>query len=58
MITIKTKKNEYDVIVPQFRKEEFGVVEEVNKGDFVSVVGERSMNVVFCKRFKNLIIFQ
>jgi len=54
MLTIRARKLEYDVVVPQHRKEEFEVAQNIREKDFVSIIGEKAINVIFCERIKLL----
>lgn len=54
MLTIRAKKYEYDIVVPKHREIEFEVAQHIKEKDFVSIIGEKAINVVFCERIELL----
>jgi len=54
MFRVKTKRTEYDIVVPRHRKKEFELARDINEGDAVKVTGEKNINVVFCDRIENV----
>jgi len=54
MFTVKTRKSEYDIVVPKFRKKEFEIAESINEGDSIKATGDKSIGVIFCDRIEKL----
>lgn len=54
MFTIKTPKSEYDVVVPKYRKLEFEIANNIDKGDSIKITGDKKINVIFCDRIQKL----
>ncbi len=55
LFTLKTRKSEYDVVVPQYKKEEFELAKNINEEDIIKIIGERQIGgVIFCDRIKKL----
>lgn len=52
MLTIKSKAEEYDIVVPKHRRKEFETAKNLGKDDCVSVIGDKKIGVVFCERIK------
>ena len=55
VLTVKTKKSEYDIVVPEHKKEEFEMAEDVNEGDIVKAIGDKQISgLIFCDRIRKL----
>lgn len=54
MLTVKTKRSEYDIVVPKHRKNEFELTKNIYDGDLIKAVGERNINAVFCDAIEKL----
>ena len=55
VFTIKTKKSEYDIIVPHHRKDEFELSKKINEGDIIKIRGDKQASgIIFCDRVKKL----
>ena len=55
IFTVKTKKSEYGLVVPEHRKEEFELAKGINEGDTIKAIGDRQVSgIVFCDRIKRL----
>lgn len=55
VFTVKTTKSEYEVVVPEHRKEEFDFAKNINENDVIKAVGDRQASgIVFCDRIKKL----
>lgn len=53
IFTVKTKKSEYDIVVPEHRKEEFEIAASINEGDIIKAIGDRQASgIIFCERVK------
>jgi hypothetical protein len=50
----KTRKSEYDVVVPKHIKKEFELAEKINEGDSIKTIGDKNISVVFCDRLERL----
>lgn len=55
VFTLKTKKSEYEIVVPEHRKEEFELAKNINEGDMIKVIGDRQASgIIFCERVKKI----
>lgn len=55
MFTVKTRKSEYKLVVPQHRKEEFEIAGGINEGDTIKAIGDRQISgLIFCDRIRKL----
>ena len=55
LFTIKTKKAEYDVVVPKHRKEEFELAKDIKEGIRVKIIGEKQASgIIFCDRIAKI----
>ncbi len=55
VFTVKTQKSEYDIIVPEHRKEEFKTADKINEGDIIKAIGEKqATGIIFCERLKKM----
>lgn len=55
VLTLKTKNSEYDIVVPEHRKEEFEIAKDINEGDMIKVIGDKQISgLIFCDRIKKL----
>ena len=55
VFTVKTKKSEYDIVVPQHRKEEFELANGISEGDVIKAIGDKQASgIIFCDRIKKL----
>ena len=54
--TIKiNRKSEYNIVVPQYKKNEFESINNINEGDVVKVIGDEQVSgVIFCDRIEKL----
>lgn len=49
MFAIKTERNEYDIIIPKYKTDEFELASGISKGDVIKVIGDRQISgLVFC----------
>jgi len=56
VFTLTTKKSEWEVVVPQHRKEEFKTAKTVNEDDIIKIIGDKQISgLIFCDRIKKLI---
>lgn len=54
-LTVKTKKSEYELIVPQHRVEEFELANGISEGDVIKAIGDKQASgIIFCDRIKKL----
>ena len=54
MLTVRTSKSAYDVVVPKHRKKEFELAGKIIEGDSIKTIGDKNIGVVFCDRLENL----
>lgn len=55
MLTVKTRKSEYEIVVPQYKKELFELAKSINDGDIIKVIGDKQVGgIVFCDVIKKL----
>ena len=55
VFTVKTRKSEYDIVVPQYKKNEFESINNINEGDVVKVIGDEQVSgIIFCDRIEKL----
>jgi aspartyl/asparaginyl-tRNA synthetase len=55
VFTVKTTKSEYEVVVPEHRKEEFDLAKNINENDVVKAIGDKQASgIIFCDRIKKL----
>lgn len=54
MLTIKTRKYEYSVVIPKHRKNEYNMAKNTSEGEFVKVTGEKNIDIIFCDRIQKL----
>lgn len=55
MLKVKTRKSEYDVVVPQYKQNEFEIAKDINEGDSIKVIGDRQVSgLIFCDVIKRL----
>ena len=55
MINIKTKKSQYDVVIPQYKAEEFQIAKDINEGDIIKIIGDKQVGgIVFCDKIEKI----
>ncbi|MBI2647377.1 hypothetical protein HYW99_02780 [Candidatus Woesearchaeota archaeon] len=55
ILTIKTRKSEYDIVVPEHKKDEFELAKCINEGDIIKVIGDKQIGgIIFCDRIERL----
>ncbi|MBW2977154.1 hypothetical protein KY347_06955 [Candidatus Woesearchaeota archaeon] len=54
MLKVKTKKSEYNLVVPMHRKSEFELAKNIQEGDMIKAVGDKNIGIIFCDRLKKL----
>ncbi len=55
LFNVKTLKSEYDIVVPQYKKEEFEIASNIKEGDTIKVIGDKQVSgIIFCDRIKRI----
>ena len=55
IFTVKTIKSEYDIVVPQHKKDEFESSKHIKEGDTIKAIGDmQAGGIIFCDNIKKL----
>jgi len=55
VLNVKTPKSEYEIVIPQYKKELFNLAEEISAGCLIKITGDRQAGgIIFCDKIEVL----